>query len=64
MLEMREGHLYFILSQYWKYIICNPILSLIEYSFQKKPDEDHTPHWGQIREDKSEREGLEQKSNI
>jgi hypothetical protein len=25
-------------------------LSLIEYYFQKKPNQDYTPHWGQIRD--------------
>jgi len=34
------------------------------FLFKRNPDQDHTSHWGQIREDKSEREGLEQKSNV
>jgi hypothetical protein len=45
-LKWEKGHLCFILSQYWKYIICNPILSLIEYSFQKKPRRGSHPTLG------------------
>ena len=33
-----------------KYILCSPILSLVKYFLSKRnPNQDHTPHWGQMR---------------
>ena len=32
-----------------KYILCNHFLSLNNFSFMKKPDQDHTTHWEQVK---------------
>jgi len=47
--EKRPSLLSFHIS--WNIIPCSPILSLVKYFLSKRnPDQDDTPHWGQIRD--------------